>query len=127
MTARLAQMLTDQHGSDAAPHGEFTHRIGKDLLPDEAIFPHASYAVRHPEAALMCAILVEAVESFQRRSDSGLTSHARRLSVEAEAWLSSDDCDWVFSFCSICDALDLSPQYIRRGLGCSQQRGRETR
>lgn len=128
MTARPAQMLTDQHGADAAPQGEIAHRFGEGLLPDEAIFHHASHAARHPEAALMCAILAEAVESFLARHNSRLTSRARRLSAEAEAWLSSDNFDWVFSFRSICEALDLSPHYIRRGLGCIQQgeRGAET-
>lgn len=126
MTARLAQMPTHQHGSDVSPHGEITQRIGKGLLPDEAIFPHASHAARQPEAALLCAVLVDAVESFQGQFVSLANRRARRLSEEAEEWLFSDDCRGVFSFRAICDALDLSPQYIRRGLRSLQQRERRS-
>ena len=31
-------------------------------------------------------------------------------------WLRSNDRAWAFSFLRICDALNLDPQYLRRGL-----------
>lgn len=125
MTVRAAQMSTHRNGWDASPHGEIAHRPGEGLLPDEAIFPQASHAARQPEAALMCAVLVEAVESFQCKFVSGMTKRTKRLSTEAEEWLFSDDTRWVFSFRSICEALDLSPHYIRQGLRVCRQRGRQ--
>ena len=33
-----------------------------------------------------------------------------------ETWLDSDDMSWPFSFASICQALDMEPEYLRRGL-----------
>jgi len=53
--------------------------------------------------------------SFQNQFVSA-TRRAKHLGEEAEEWLFSDDCRWVFSFLAICAALDLSPQYIRQGL-----------
>lgn len=63
----------------------------------------------------MCAVLQDAVESFQDQFISA-TWHAKRLGEEAERWFFSDDTDWVFSFLSICAALDLCPHYIRQGI-----------
>ena len=93
-------------------------RPGEGLLAEEAIYGRASNATRQPEAALMCAVLRDAVESFQSQCVS-TTMRNTRLGKEAEQWLFSDDhSDWVFSFLSICEALDLCPQYIRHGLRC---------
>ncbi len=96
-------------------------------LPEEAIYGRASHAARQPEAALMCAILAEAVGSFQEQFVFTATRRAKRLGGEAEEWLFRDDFDWVFSFQSICAALDLCPQYIRQGLTCWQERGPQLR
>jgi hypothetical protein len=71
----------------------------------------------------MCAILQDAVESFQEQFVSTATPRAKRLSEEAEQWLFSDDSHWLFSFLSICAALDLCPQYIRQGLKCWHELG----
>jgi hypothetical protein len=90
-------------------------RSGEGLLAEEAIYGRASHASRQPEAALMCAVLQDAVESFQNQFISA-TWHAKRLGEEAERWFFSDDADWVFSFLSVCAALDLCPQYIRQGI-----------
>jgi hypothetical protein len=74
----------------------------------------------------MCAILQDAVETFQDQFVC-TTQRAKRLGEEAEGWLFSDDFHWVFSFLSICAALDLCPEYIRKGLRCCHEPGPQPR
>jgi hypothetical protein len=90
-------------------------RPGNGMLPDEAFNARASLAASHAEAALMCAVLEDAVVCYQEQYFSA-ARRAKHLGREAEAWLFSDDASWLFSFLSICSALDLCPQYIRQGL-----------
>jgi len=68
-----------------------------------------------PEKRLMLAVLEDAIASFQR---SFIQSRASTEPDEndVEAWLDSDDMSWPFSFASICQALDMEPEYLRRGL-----------
>lgn len=111
--------------AEVAPIGH-RPRSTEGPLAEEAIFGRASHAARQPEAALMCAILADAVDSFQEQFVSTATRHAKRLGAEAEEWLFSDDSHWVFSFRAICVALDLSPQYIRQGLKCWHKRAQDS-
>ena len=89
-----------------------------------AVLPEQFFSVSHahtnqPEAALMRAVLEEALTCFQYqfyiRHDK-----ARRLARDAEAWFFSDDTTWPFAFVNICAVLQLDPSYIRRGLRQSQ-------
>ena len=67
------------------------------------------------EGALMLAILENAVEYFQKY----LFAHneiGRKLFQEAEEWLLEKNAGHFFSFESICDTLELHPDYIREGL-----------
>ena len=68
-----------------------------------------------PEKRLMLAVLEDAIASFQRNfiQQRG-TSETEDFDVET--WLESDDMSWPFSFASICQALDMEPEYLRRGL-----------
>jgi hypothetical protein len=84
-------------------------------LAEEVFTARSSLAASQPEAALMCAVLEDAVDCFQKQFVCA-TRRAKRLGEEAEEWLFSDDSKWAFSFLSICTALELGPQYIRRGL-----------
>ena len=113
-----------QNGLAQAAPADPRPRSGEGLLAEEAIYGRASHAARQPEAALMCAILEDAVESFQYQFVCA-TRRAKRLGEEAEEWLFSDDSDWAFSFLSICTALDLCPQYIRQGLKRCHESGRK--
>jgi hypothetical protein len=67
------------------------------------------------EGALMLAILENAVEYFQKylfaQNDIG-----RKLFQEAEEWFLEKNADHFFSFESICETLELHPDYIREGL-----------
>jgi hypothetical protein len=93
-------------------------------LAEEVFTARSSLAASQPEAALMCAVLEDAVDCFQKQFVCA-TRRAKRLGEEAEEWLFSDDSKWAFSFLSICTALDLGPQYIRRGLKRLHERGQE--
>lgn len=85
------------------------------MLPEQYFSPPASAATTTGAAALMCAVLEDALTCFQRQF---VTSGRRdqRLAREAEAWFFSDHTDWLFSFVNICGVLDLDPAYIRLGL-----------
>lgn len=85
------------------------------VLPEQFYGPQAGLASGRPEAALMCAVLEDALLCFQK----GLLRQGRRvqrLAREAEEWLFSDDDLWPFSFVSICAVLGLEPASVRRGL-----------
>jgi hypothetical protein len=93
----------------------FERRPGDGMLADEAFNARPSLATSYAEAALMCAVLEDAVDCFQKQF-SRATRRAKHLGREAEQWLFSDDPDWLFSFVAICNVLELCPQYIRQGL-----------
>jgi len=90
-------------------------RPGDGMLADEAFNARASLAASYAEAALMCAVLEDAVDCFQQQYVCA-TRRAKDLGREAEQWLFNDDPNWPFSFLSICSVLGLCPQYIRQGL-----------
>jgi hypothetical protein len=67
-----------------------------------------------PETALMYAVLEDAFLCFQKKfeTERRFVQRAR----EAERWFFSDASRWLFSFVSVCDALGLEPEYIRKKL-----------
>jgi hypothetical protein len=71
--------------------------------------------LREGEERLMLAVLESAVEDFQKyvlaRNPRG-----KKLFQEAEEWFLEKDSDQLFSFESICETLQLHPDYIRQGL-----------
>jgi len=79
-------------------------------------------------AALMRAVLDDAIHCFQQYSDA-TSAQARRLAQEAEEWLFSEEEQWPFSFVNICLFLGLDSvalrhklQDTRRQPSCSSQR-----
>src|SRR5690242_4371777 len=68
-----------------------------------------------PERLLMLAVLENAVMCY-RRYGRARDAHARRRFEEARDWFASCDRTLLFSFESICDALDIHPSYVRRNL-----------
>jgi hypothetical protein len=62
----------------------------------------------------MLAVLEDAVDMY--RKHCGAQGRNRQLFLDAEAWIDDDDRTWVFSFCNLCDILDLDGEYLRRGL-----------
>jgi hypothetical protein len=68
-----------------------------------------------PEEMLMFAVLEDAITCFQRFS-SATSAHGKAQFREAEGWLMHEKSDWLFSFETICEVLQLNPNYIRAGL-----------
>ena len=68
-----------------------------------------------PEMALMLAVLEEAISCFQRYvlAPGG---KGKRLFREAEQWITEKDSEWLFSFENVCEAVGLSPGFVRSGL-----------
>jgi hypothetical protein len=67
-----------------------------------------------PETALMYAVLEDAFLCFQKKFETERRFMQR--AQEAERWFFSDASRWLFSFVSVCDALGLEPEYIRKRL-----------
>ena len=66
------------------------------------------------EQRLMLALLTDALNVYQKGALSRLT-RLRRLYVDAERWILSDRADGdAFSFTTVCDALSINPQLLRR-------------
>ena len=85
------------------------------VLPEQFYNTTANLSHGRPEAALMHAVLEDAVNCV-REGLRATNRRKQRLAREAEEWLLSDDSQWPFSFLNICTVLGLEPQYIRRGL-----------
>lgn len=79
----------------------------------DRIFAEASLV---PEKRLMLAVLEDAIASFQRAFIQPKAIIEDADDFDVEAWLQSDDMSWPFSFASICQALDMEPEYLRNGL-----------
>lgn len=78
---------------------------------------HARDGIRR----LMCAILEDAVAAYVKGANASRPSHTFR---QTRRWFGSNDRTWIFSFLRICQALDLDPQYVRRGVRTLSAGGR---
>ena len=67
------------------------------------------------EKRLVLSVLEDAVECFMKYIDSSIKK-GQRLFRDAEEWITLEDKKWVFSFDNVCEALDIDPNYLRRGL-----------
>jgi hypothetical protein len=72
-------------------------------------------ASRDPEKSLRLAVLEEAIGTLARNAGRG-TANAQRVMRDVEAWYSSDDTSWPFSFRNICDSLGFDAGFLRAGL-----------
>jgi hypothetical protein len=68
-----------------------------------------------PEQVLMLAVLEDAVVCFQENM-TAVQPRRQALFREAEEWIFDDGKSYFFSFENICEALGISPAYLRRGL-----------
>jgi hypothetical protein len=68
-----------------------------------------------PLRRLMVATLVDAVRVFQTKFE-GHRPSARQEFAEVQRWIFSDDETGIFSFRSVCEALEIDPRTIRKGL-----------
>lgn len=104
--------------SDAAAARQYS--ISGYFEPDIlAPFQYAKANLRrdhlHPEEKLLFAVLTDAIECFQKYI-SAESRRGRTLFKDAEAWILSRESSGPFSFEHICEALHLSPNYLRNGL-----------
>ena len=85
-----------------------------DILASQQYYDQETSG-RQPEKSLMSAVLLDAVECFQKYPFLH-DEYANRLFREAENWILDNDREWLFSFINICDALTIDPHYLRKGL-----------
>ena len=94
---------------------------GVSLFQPDSLLPAQFFAALKQKAQacgerrLMVAILEDAIDCFQKHVGA-TDNRSRHLCSEAEKWFLSDDDSWPFSFVNVCHALDLHPEFIRRGL-----------
>jgi hypothetical protein len=85
------------------------------MLPVQFFGSRPSLCTVCPEAALMRAVLEDALTCFQRQFETERRC-VQRIAREAEEWFLSDDAHWLFSFVSVCAVLGLEPESIRQRL-----------
>lgn len=91
------------------------------LLPSQFFASMRKKVPQEPEYRLIVAVLQDAIECFQKHLFAR-DHKARHLFEDAAEWLASDDREWPYSFISICDVLNLNPDYVRSGLQAWQER-----
>lgn len=94
--------------------------LGESAVSD-ALDPNIVYSnsTSLPEylTNLMLHILRDALEIVLKGHPKPGSEHfvsRNKLYQETMMWLISDDMDWIFSFCRICEALDVGPDDIRK-------------
>ena len=85
------------------------------ILPEQFFGPRANVGAVCPEAALMRAVLEDALLCLQGHF-LATGRRGQRLAQEAEAWFLSEDVHWPFAFVSICEVLGLEPVAVREAL-----------
>ncbi len=85
------------------------------VLPEQFFIPQTSFFASRPVAALLRAVLEDALMCFQSQF---LTEgpHARQEAREAKQWFFSEEARWPFSFVTVCAVLGLEPDAIRQRL-----------
>lgn len=85
------------------------------LVNDQYLESFRRGAALEPERELMLAILEDAIKTLQENR-LVLSAKKKRLFEETRDWFFSDDPSWIFSFVSVCSALGLNADYLRKGL-----------
>jgi hypothetical protein len=98
--------------------------LSMDPANDEIIQGVYKTKIREGEERLMLAVLEEAVQCFQEYVLAA-RPREKRLFQEAEEWILEKDTDYLFSFESICETLQLHPDHIRQGLMCWREAKRK--
>ncbi|MFN8624939.1 MAG: hypothetical protein U0587_02980 [Candidatus Binatia bacterium] len=101
---------------DSIVNDTFAHLLQPDtLLPSQYFALVRRKGGHEPERRLVAALLEDAVECYQKHLRAR-DPKARRLFLDAEEWICSEDRTWPFSFENVCDLLQINPEYLRRGL-----------
>lgn len=106
--------------------GTSTHQLESDknvISQNEGILPSQWVArlkpnALTPEQALLCHVLIDAIQCFQLVNDNRQCPSAKetRLHLEAKMWIFDDGCTSLFTFVRVCEALDIDPSAIRTAL-----------
>lgn len=91
------------------------HLSDASVLPEQFFNPQVSFFTGRPIAALLRAVLEDALMCFQSQflTEGGLLRQEAR---EAKAWFWSEEERWPFSFITVCTVLGLEPEAIRQQL-----------
>jgi hypothetical protein len=73
------------------------------------------YRFRTNQRDLAAGVLKQAAQDL-RRFNGATTNVERELYLDAYSWITSDDCEWPFSFLNVCQLLHLSPDIVRQEL-----------
>lgn len=68
-----------------------------------------------PEVALVISVLERSILDL-REYRYARRRREQRLYMNAYAWVASEDRRWPFSFCNLCDSLNLNPVAVRAQL-----------
>jgi hypothetical protein len=74
-----------------------------------------------PLKRLMMAVLQDAIRCFQVGANAKSGSKLRCFQ-EVREWLFGETCEGPFSFQSVCEVLEIAPEYLRTGLGAVHRR-----
>ena len=86
-----------------------------DLVPVPLSDPIAVRLRMSGECRLLWAVLEDGIECYLRYVDHP-SSAMRELFQEANDWIEAQEGEGLCSFIGICDALQIDPSYLRRGL-----------
>jgi hypothetical protein len=89
--------------------------IRASMLPAPYFIPPSSPYTGCPEAALMQAVLDDALACFQRQDETE-QRWVQREARQAAEWLFCDDAHELFSYVSVCAVLGVEPESIRQEL-----------
>ena len=104
-------------GTPVFGHQVTTDGVRPDNMMPEQFFTSGpeSHASWTGERLLLLAVLQEAVHTYLRYCHSR-TRRGQRLFAEVQAWFSSNERHYLYSFVSTCEHLDMDPEYLRRGI-----------
>jgi hypothetical protein len=98
-----------------------TDQLDDKFSAVEAVLPVQFYGARRgaatiePLRRLMVAMLVDAVRCFQTKFGARQPA-TRQEFAEVRSWIFSDEDNATFSIKAVCDALEIDPKAIRKGL-----------
>ena len=85
------------------------------VLPAQFFQERQGSGAFKPFMRLMHAILIDAVRCYQVNFDARSPSNKQQFS-EARGWLFHNEGSGPFSLRKVCDALEIDPDHVRRGL-----------
>ena len=61
----------------------------------------------------LAAGILKQAELDLRRFNGATSAVEREFYLDAHRWVTSDDCNWPFSFLNVCQTLNLAPEIVR--------------